>query len=307
MAANIVSLAPSRARAGASLVLAGNGFAAAGNVVTVDGLAATVTAEDSASITVTVPAGVRTDRFVPVVVTNPDDTSESTRQWWSKATAAELQAFLLAFQLPGEFEDWGEASSDEHPQQIEAKDIETLNEHLQYLPTDLLTTPGDMAGRNDNGVGQIAAGADGATLTLDHATTGGGSGASQLERRPATLTWGRQLSDAVATLMSAHASSDQATTVGPEQRAPDGGRAVMIVAYVDSQGGTRKLDQIEVLVDGVVVHDSGAGLAVVAQGRYVANVWADVGALAATDRLSVRITGDAGTSSLDVLATLTVF
>ncbi|KKM15979.1 hypothetical protein LCGC14_1690520, partial [marine sediment metagenome] len=116
MTAAIFSLAPPRARAGVSLILGGAGFAASGNTVTVDGLAAAVTLESATSITVTVPPGIRADRFVPVEVTNPDDGTKSTRQWWSKATTAALQTFLMELQKPGEFEDFGKASSLEHPE-----------------------------------------------------------------------------------------------------------------------------------------------------------------------------------------------
>jgi len=308
VAVNVTAIAPPRARAGDSVTLAGTGFAAAGNAVEVDGLAAAVTAESATSITVTIPASIRTDRFVPVEVTHATDGSVTTRQWWSKATTAELQAFLLAMQNPGEFEDWGAASSDEHPEDVEAKDIEGLHELLQYLPIDVLQAPGDMAGVGlGANVGRVTNGPHGSTVMLDHGTSGGASGANHRTRRPSFLCWGRQVSDAVATLMAGHGGPTQGSSVGAELRTPDGGFATVFLIYVDRQGGTRKLDQVEILVDGAVVHDSGTGLALAAQDHYTANVWADVGSLTASSRISVRMTGDGGTSTADCLAGLVVF
>lgn len=307
MAAVLLALAPPRARAGASLVLTGTGFAPSGNTVKVDGIAAAVGAESSTSITVTVPGGIRTDRFVPVEVTHATDASVFIRQWWSKATAAELQAFVMAFQQPGDFEDWGAASSQEHPEDIEAKDIEGLHELLQYLPIDVLTTPGDMAGRNDNGVGRITNGPIGSTVMLDHSTGGGGSGINHRTRRSGFLTWGRSISSTTPELMAANGTANQGSSAGAEQRSPDGGFATRLVVYVDRQGGTRELDRVEVLVDGAVLHDSGAGLGLAAQQQYTANVWSDLGTLATGSRISIRLTMDGGTSSVDCVAALMVF
>lgn len=299
---SITAHTPPRGRAGDTLVLTG-AFASSGNTVTVDGIAATVGAESATSVSVTVPAGIRTDRFIPVEVTNPDDGSTFTRQWWSKATPAELKSYLMPLQQPGPFEDWGAASSDEHARDIEAKDIEALHDLLQYLPLDVFQQPGDMVGQGSAAPQRVTAAAPDATVMLDHGT----SGIAQLQRKPAILTWGRRLSDASATLMSANAVGAATSSVGTEQRTPEGGRATILLIYVAVQGGTRELDQVELLKNGSVVYDSGSGLGIAAQGTHRANVFASLGVLAATDRLSVRLTGDGGTSTIDCLAMLAVY
>lgn len=308
MAASLTALAPPRARAGDSLVLAGLGFAASGNTVKVDGIAATVGAESTTSITVTVPGGIRTDRFVPVEITHATDSSASTRQWWSKATKASLQTFLMELQLPGQFEDWGAAASLEHPEDIEAKDIEALHECLQYLPTDALQEAGDMAGRNADGVGRVT-GAIGSTVMLDRATSGGGSGIGHRVRQPCLLTWGTDTEDISPVLMSANspANTGGADPNGTEQHTPNGGKGVVLVVYVDKQSGTADLDRVELLRNGSVVYDSGTGLSIAAQGSHVRNAFDDLGDVAASDRLSVRITQGSGTGVIDCLAYLMIF
>ena len=303
----IKSHTPHLVRGGDALVLGGAGFANSGNTVTIDGLAATVGAESETSVSVTVPGGVRTDRFVPVVITHATDGTTSTRQLWIKASKAALQSFLMALQNPGEYEDWGTASSLEHEEDIEAKDVEDLHELLQYLPLDLLTTPGDMVGRNANGVGRVTNGPIGSVVMLDRATSGGASGINHRTRRAGFLTWGRSVSNSTPTLMAVHGTANQGATAGAEQRTPDGGKLALLVVYVDRQGGTRELDQVRLLRNGSLVHDSTAGLGLAAQQQYVAQVFDDAGDVAATDRWSVEITGDGGTSSIDCVAALVAF
>jgi hypothetical protein len=142
---------------------------------------------------------------------------------------------------------------------------------------------------------------------LDHSTSGGGAGANHRTRLPAFLCWGRSVSSTAPTLMAGHGGPTQGSSVGAELRTPDGGFATLFFFYVDAQFGTREVDQLEVLVDGVVVHDSGTGLGLAAQGFYSANVWADVGSLSSSSRISVRMTCDSGTSFLECLAGLVVF
>jgi len=259
-------------------------------------------------VTITVPASIRTDRFVPVVVTHPTDGSSSTRQWWSKATTSALRSFLLAMQEPGDQEDWGAAASDEHPEDIEAKDIERLHELLRYLPTDALQAQGDMVGHGGAAnVSRLTNGPHGSTVMLDHGTSGGAAGANHRTRRSGVLTWGRQVSNTTPTLMAGNGTATAGSSPAPEQATPNGGFATTFLFYVDRQGGTREVDQVELLVDGVVVHDSGTGQALAAQDFYTANVWVDAGALGVASRISVRMTADGGTSSVEALAALMVF
>lgn len=308
MAVNLTSLAPPRDRAGAALVLAGSGFAAAGNTVTIDGISAAIVTESATSITVTVPGGIRTDRFIPVEVTHATDASAITRQWWSKATKAVLQTFLMDLQKPGEFEDFGSASSLEHPGDIEAKDIEALHEFLQFLPLDVLQAAGDMLGRNANGVGRVTNGAIGSAVMLDRSIVGGASGINYRTRQPCLLTWGSNTEDSGPKLMTANSRSNTsgADPNGTEQHTPNGGKVVVFFVYVDKQSGTAKLDRVELLRNGLVVIDS-TGLAIAAQGIHVLNVFDALGDVAASDRFSVRITQDAGTGVIDCLAALSIF
>jgi len=301
----VQELAPPRGRAGDALVISGIGFGSSGNVVTIDGQAAAVTLESTTSITATVPAGIRRDRFIPVKVAHPTDGTDSTRQWWSKPTTAELMSFELPWQPPGEFEDWGAASSEEHPEHIEAKDIEALHEFLQFLPTDVLEAVGEMAGFTAaGGVSKVAAGSPGATLMLDQGEDGG---VTFRARAPTFLTWGRQISTATPTLMAANGTANAGLSYGAEQRAQNGGRLTTFFVYIDRQGGTRDIDQVRLLRNGVEVYDSGTGLKLDAQEYHAASVFADAGAVSASDRWSVELTGDAGTSTIDCLAGLVVY
>lgn len=315
MAAIISSHSPPRGRAGDSLTLGGSGFGASGNTVTVDGLAATVTAESATSVTVTVPGGITTDRFVQVVITHPTDGSQGSRYWWSKATPAEMQAWIMPLQQPGGFEDWGSASSQEHSEDIEAKDIEALYELLQYLPTDVLQTPGDMVGRNSNGLGQVAAGTawtadtEGSVVMLDRYESGGASGINQRNLKSGVHTWGAQLSGSSATVMEGNSTSLGTTTNAAEQTTPNGGRLAILVVYVDAQGGTRELDRVRVMANSnaTELYDSGTGLALAAQGYHVAQLTIPAGEIATTDRIAIELTADGGTSTIDCLAYLMVF
>ena len=305
MAAVITSMSPPRGRAADTLTITGTGFGLSGNTVTIGGVAASVVTENTTVVTVTVPGGIPVDDWAVVVLTSGEDASVATRQWWGKATIASLQSFSMAFQPPGDLEDWGAVASEEHDREFEARDIETMHELLQLIPLDLLPSVGNLVGRGAAVLGTVNPGATHDLVTLDHSD----SGIKIRARRLATLTWGRQLQlgETTEQLLSANGTRLLASSIGEEQATPDGGRLIVLWVAVGKIVGGDKLDRVRLFRDGVAGYDSGPGLALVADSVHVAPLWGTFGDVTAVEMLSVGCTKDAGGGTVDLTAYLQVF
>lgn len=145
MAANITDIEPGRGRDGdTGVTITGTGFSGTPgqNTVTVDGQTATITSESTTSIEFTVPSAITEDQWVDVQVTNDDDSTTSTRKWWSKLNETALDTVSLPGQIPGPFED----DVSETATVAEAKDYEravTLLERVRanFISVSAVPTP----------------------------------------------------------------------------------------------------------------------------------------------------------------------
>ncbi len=132
MAAIITSVTPGRGRDGdTGIDINGTGFSGTPgqNTVTVDGQAATVTADTTTKVTFTVPSGITLNRHVLVQITNDDDATTDSRFWWSKDSVANLRTKSIPGQIPGPFENLASEAADI----AEAKDYEELATFAEFI------------------------------------------------------------------------------------------------------------------------------------------------------------------------------
>lgn len=310
MAVAITRITPGRGRAGDSIAITGSGFSAAAgrNGVTVGGIAATVTAEDDESITVTVPTGVATDKHLDVVVSNLTDSTAATHRWWSKASLATLRALRLPVTVHGGIEASIGATAEAQPEVAQARDWERVIGMLEVLPWDVLTSKGRIAARATTGLVSVAAGTAGQRYTRDKTTTGG----SWRTRAQQCLSWGRAFAttDTTETLLPANASDAVATSQGEGQVVLAAGKLAII--SIMCRRGTpvgSDITRVRVFVNGVAGFDSNNEASTNIPSVRAGEVWAAYPWLtvAAGDRLTVGLTKSNGTSAMNLVAKAMVF
>lgn len=141
MAAVITALTPVRGRELTTLVIDGTGFSAANNTVRIGPNAdfvASISAQSTTQITVTVPAGQTVNFQAVVRVINNDDTTSFDRHWFVEKSIASLETDEIEQQQPGPVED----TTLEIDTVAEAKDYERLASYQETWIKDILARIG---------------------------------------------------------------------------------------------------------------------------------------------------------------------
>lgn len=296
MPAYVTEIEPPRGRVGDTVTIRGGGFdagAPGNNTVTFLGITATATSSTTTEIVCTVPnlLGLAKGEIISVAVTNNATGDEAPTHYWHQLLdIGDLAAQVLADQEPGPEESALTGSATV----AEAKDYQRLVTYAEFVNRDLLSAKGDLLARDTTGLAVLAAGAEGSELRADAAAATGLAWVSAGGR--ATLVGG----------VEAPASAGTVRYLVPNQRAYDPTQtadtwvvpsaATVDYVWVYHQAGSAgpTLDRVEVLRNGVVQHDSGAGLGVAYQQLYSATVAISV---AAGDRLQLRGTTAGGSAT----------
>jgi len=279
-----------------NVVIDGTGFSAVpfDNDVTVGGIPAAIVAESAIQITFTMPflfqIGILTDAHVQVVVTNfTPATPESGRAWFRvQEDADEIADRVIASAIPGQFELVGTDS--DRPRYFEAKDMEKLAALIETWTRDL--DPGQILAADANPAVSEPGGTPGlgAALLVDLAEA---TNLRWSQEQDAMLPFGSDV-PAAATLLVADGDLTLAAGAGgTEQWAPTAGTVNLIWLLVKSAGPT--LDRVRLLVEGVSVFDSGAGLALGNNAVFSANPAAVV---AQGDRVEIEATSAGGATQV---------
>lgn len=255
----ITQVLDGRGREGDLFVVIGTGFSATpgANLVTVDGVQATVLLDTTTGILAVMPALTNRDRYVAVVVQFEDGTLDNdVHRYWSKPTLAEMQTVSVPGQVPGPNERVDRAQADV----AEAKDYEGAVTLAEYLLREVLTTRGDLFARDSGGIARLPVGGGGNALGA-RSTEPTGLEWTRTERG-LTLLWARSVVAGETTLLAMVANGDQLTTstsIG-EHGAPFDGIIEAIWCFVNDTGGGDTLDQVTVERNGSTVYNSGTGL-----------------------------------------------
>lgn len=270
---------------GDTVQIHGSGFSASSNSVTVDGQSATVGVNGVSMVEITVPGGIATNRHVVVVLTNNTDASTYTWWWFSQATVGSLGAPALAVKIPHVREQELGLQA-ENTDRVLSKVFERWADKLELIPNDLVNAKGALATMRASGsvkgLRQVAPGATNQFLTSWP------DGAVFQDRRPHTLTWGRQLAagTVTATLMEAGAIDSTTSAFSGIEPVLSTGR-VAIVSVRCRSSATSRVNKIELLKNGAVVstQDLVPGINAGQVFTFYPNL-----AVVAGDRIEVRIT-----------------
>lgn len=289
MAVTVDSLSPSRGRTGDVVTLAGTGFSAAAgrNSVTVDGLAAAISAESTTAITVTIPGGVASDKHVVVEATNLDTAEVGSRFWWSKLAVAALATTQLPIQLPGPFEFRFFAQEEV----LEAKDFEKLYMQFRSFRDRLLPARRMLISRDGTpGLFGVGPGGDGAAYVL------GGTDTGLSVQTPLTFLFGREITSTSVVNLFAGAPDTLASGGEDEFVVPRDGHMILWWVYVRSASGGD-------IITGSRVHRNGS--LVLISGDDIADMGINaepVGLpVSAGDRLDLRVQKSGVSAAINVL------
>ncbi len=310
----INTITPGLGRANdAGVVIAGADFLASGNTVTVDGVPAIITAESTASITITVVGPIALRQFVEVVVTA---TGETMHLWWSRATVAQLQTLVLALQQRGPAEVLRDdaqrpdplALSPPNPFLVEAKDYQGV-ERLVTWPNRILTLRNQLfVGTGPPGnrpAPPLSVPANGEMLVYDPDLAEGNAQADWKVREGLTLHWGAQIgaNDAGFHSLQANGLSTDPNDVNTDWAIGANGHINMIWCHVGRvQNAGETITGIVLERDGNPVYDSDTETTpptIAQDGTYVATTpWIPI---SASDKLRFMVIKSVGTTTtLDV-------
>lgn len=257
MPAVLTKITPGRGRPLDTVDLEGAGFSPTLNAVTFDGVPAAVLVNSEALVRVTVPGALGgTNRHATVVLTNLDDTSETTWYWWAKPTVAAVSALELPVKAPGVGEQArGLGRLIKNMNVAEARFFERLATKAELLG-DLLAAKGDFFSKAAAplGVRQALAGLAGQVFVSGSDTIGG-----QFQNRQCqTSHWGGVLTgtDLTAFLVAGgQDSSDPAVTNPTTKDVVVNDGQIALVSVRERSSVSSRVNRVEILVDDVVVLD----------------------------------------------------
>lgn len=300
----INEVVPSRFREGDLISIRGFGFSPTfgANDVAIDGIPEPLQFESDTEIQLFVPPGVSTEQYVSIVVFRNDTLDNDGTQGWSKAPLDDLREGLVDTpgQIPGAQEAADPTPVADVPQ---AQDYERMVAKILWL---LLAAangggPGYLFATDGSAIVPRLNGAAGEVLHADPADPSGTGLAWQSVARALTLDWGRKTlaANAALTLLVAGGDGEVTVTTGAEHLAPATGSLYAVLVYFESDGSDT-LDQVRVLVNAVVQHDSGAALGIASGSSYVAAI--SVAVTAGVDKITVEaskagVTGNARLSA----------
>ncbi len=308
----ISSVSPGRGRAGdPALTIAGAGFAPSspfGNAVEFDGVAASPSSQSETTIVVAPPACSGTfglcvtDQWILLLVQRIDTAEWDAIRWWIKADLADLKtASGLTEKIPTD-EDLDNPTNE----CLTAATWNRLATFVEFLAHEVLTAKGSIIARDGVGIAEVLVGTNGYELRRVPAGEAGATGLGWgPPKRIWTYRWGLLIDAANVRNgpMSANGAGDDSfpsTKRGTHGMATDGVLRHLTV-NVES-GGSDTLDQVTVIHNLLLIHDSGTGLAIGADDAYRF----DLGTWFGARDLEVRAFKTGTTATMALTATLAV-
>lgn len=286
---DITAVTPPRFQAGDTLVIDGLAFSPdfGENFVTIDTIPATIVSESDTQLVVTVPAGITQDAFVAVQVQRGDTGENTATQRWSRGPTANLRsgALVVPGQVPGVLE---AADPTPVPDTFQAQDYDAYLSFLAWWLYEVATTKGDLWATD--GVAPMqpqAVGAAGLALIAQPAALLGLAYAAAPAAGRLTHEWAKQIDAPGAAngpMVANGLSTDQSVAKG-EHAAGIAGTVAQLIVLVQVAVGGDTLDQVQITQNGVVVYDSGAGLAL---GQGASHAVNPALVVAAADRLAIN-------------------
>lgn len=268
----INEVVPSRFRTGDLITIKGFGFSPTfgQNSVAIDGVPEPVASESATEITLLVPAGIAVDTYVSVIVFRNDTLENDGGQAWSKGSLDSVREGTLT--VPGQIPGVKEAADSSRVEDVpQAQDYERFVTAIDHLLLDVLGAIGDLFAHDGVGLVPFAVGGAGLQLGANPANPEGLEYAAVV--RAQTLSWAREISApaVVLTAMVANGTATIDTGAIGDHLAPFSGTLYRVIVYFDGAAGDT-LDQVRILVNAVMQHDSGTGLGITPGNFYVATI-----------------------------------
>jgi len=292
---------PARGRAGDIVTFYGSGFssdpteisAAFAQIECPGGPQPSPYIRSETQLSFEVPSGIPEGETIEASIQRADNLESDSVAWLALPPLADMPTWSVPGQVPGRNERANlEVVIPDSPQ---AKDYERLVTLIEYLLRNVVTQEGALLTSDGSGIVPLAPGLERQLLTADSDATAGL--AWKQHERHLMLRWGKER-DSGGTNdggMVANGDPSETSTTSGEHGCPFDGVVEQIGVLVSQRvtpPSTSLLDQVTLAVNGVVVYDSGAGLALDVNGSHIAapaNLRVNTG-----DRIELRTYGTGG-------------
>lgn len=262
----INEVVPSRFRAGDLIAIQGFGFSPTfgQNSVAIDGIPEPIASESETEISILVPAGVSTDRYVTIQVFRNDTLDNAFWQSWSSAELNDMRS--LAVRAPGQIPGTTEAADPVRVEDVpQAQDYERLMTALEFLLVEVLEDAGDMFGSDGSGLVKIpvvASWGNGLALRTDLTEPAGVDFIAISSFQRVTFGYGKQTASGNTALEEAVPNHDGSivSALSPAHWSPITGTVRRVAVLAAELTGADTLDQVTIEVAGSQVYDSTTGL-----------------------------------------------